>query len=175
MKQIFQLRLVLKHPNDSKTSDNGLIDRKQELNEAVEEFNLKFGYKKIVEILEISQKSILMIFEIEQEVSIRNPGKELSALSKILYHKKGWGVFSAVEGRLFTVADCAEITEYKKNNFHLGDEDILKSARKISDQEMIKYLNFILEVQEKGKPDTIEKRKEAIMKIKYIIADCLDM
>ncbi|SMC19810.1 hypothetical protein SAMN02745134_00946 [Clostridium acidisoli DSM 12555] len=82
-----------------------------EIEEAIKAFNEKYTNKKQITLIEIGEDNLLI--ELKSQMELRNPTKEISAFSKILYHNYGWEDFSQVKSRLFNVRDITDSNSNK--------------------------------------------------------------
>lgn len=189
IKQKFEIKVALKHPNPTTTQNLDFRSLEGELKEAQAIFNRKHGYKKITEFKEISPKTITLILEISTEHGIDSPARELSSFSRALYNNFGWSKYSSVDNRVFKVIEFNEIVRSEEK----GDTVIITSFETdkekeeageilmeeytdstMTDEEMLKLVHFVVDFKEKGSNEAIEKRQGIIKKIKVLLKEVIE-
>lgn len=175
LKQIFILRVGLKSPKADATADLDFRNLQENISKACETSNNKHGYKKL-RILEVTQKSIQLELEIKTESGVSNIGRELSTFSRALYNNFNWARFSSVPHRLFMVTESEEKSELYNETVPVGESEEAAPyyvEPYITDEEMLRLINFIVSFQNKGEPETINRRKVTIRNIKKWLEECM--
>ena len=171
VKQIFKIRIALKSPDAKACANLDFRELASDIKEAADVSNRKHGYKKI-SILEVMQKSIFLELEIQTESGVKNVGRELSTFSRSLYNTYEWKRFSSTPNRLFMVTETEEIIQ------DINLEDLIEYSNPIeksnlTDEEMLHLIKFVVEFQNAGDADTIERRKRTILNIKKFLLECM--
>ena len=172
--QIFHLRVGLKSAKAETTAELDFRELRDEIQKACDMSNNKHGYKKL-KILDVTIKSIQLELRIQTEQGIKSTGRELSTFSRALYNTFNWARFSSVPSRLFMVTECEEKTQEDEMLSINESEEVVPYIinTDITDDEMLRLINFIVSFQDKGDTETIERRKRTIRNIKKLLVECM--
>lgn len=123
---------------------------KSDLNKAIERFNQRFRGKKQLEIDEINVNFVKI--NLLSNLNLKNPTREISAFSQILYNDFNWKKFSEKENRMFDIKliniqdECVQNTSYDNmsNFFVTLGEKILNCSSKEQLDIYIKQLDKLI-------------------------------
>jgi len=156
-----------------------------DVNYAFTQFNRRFEDFKQVKLLAVRNQELefLLAIEVEDEDVIPN-ARDLSALSKRLYHDRSWRIYSRENAKLFTATVFEDVTEEYAERFdNLPDipKDLTKTVADVSrdinsqmsDQQALEAFEALLKIQNIGDENKRSTRKKSILEIKSILLSTL--
>lgn len=184
MKKVFDIIFKFKVPSSAGNS----LDFRTKISDikyAVEQFNNNFNFKEI-KLIDIRRQEIELLFIINaKNDSVQITAKDLSVLSKRLYHDRGWSIYSRENAKLFTASSFKEVTEKYLNIYEkmpVIPEELQKSVHpqlskdineQMDDSSSIKAFEALINIQNVGDEETKLRRKKGIIEIKSILLSLL--
>ncbi|MBV4425278.1 hypothetical protein [Clostridium tyrobutyricum] len=172
---IFKISLSFKVPNEQGI----LLDfrtKKQDIAYGVLAFNRQFKNKKTIKLLNINKNSLVLLLKINKPGKIT--AREITYFSKRLHHDRNWQKYSRDNTKLFTASVFNEVTQQFINDFDkmpevntdINQEDLSNVTDvKLSDEDAINALKALINLQNIGSKEIIEKRKNLLLKIKNLL------
>ena len=172
--QGFEILLGLKSPSRENTENLDFRNLEDDIKNGILHFNRRHGGYKTISFIKASQKSISIKLTITTDEGIKSPAREVSTLSRYLYNEAGWSIYSAIPNRLFQVLEYTETFEETLNNLFpkvVAQEPL--PEQDMSDEQMLKTIEFIVHNQNNGTDETIFRRKNCLNQIKKYILDVM--
>lgn len=181
----YSLSVKLKAPTPEE-QNTSFTDLQSDIEEAVAEFNKYFYGKKGLILGETASDHLNLILVLFKDTKEKVTAKALTWFSRYLYHEKNWARFSREEGKLFILASPISISsasiwndKVDRNDYYWlahgyniqSDEEEEEQALKeyIPDEQVIPILNYLLATQHSGTKEQLNRKLDAITRIKNIL------
>ena len=165
MLNCFEIKLALKHPNPAATKDLSFKDLINEIKQAKYQYNEKKANTSEIEIIEVTNKTIFIVFSKLDFEEIKHLAKELSYFSRILKKEFRWSRYSSDANRLFTLIESQKIPikEYRE----YVSAATRREAAEYSKKQCIDYSKLrkepSKELIEKSDEESLNKYSEEVM------------
>lgn len=137
---LYQILLSLAFPSPDAPDDFSIV--KPEIEKAIEKFSVKFKGKKRLSLVKAAQN---ITVDLETFVPVKNPTREISALSQILKTDYQWSKYSQSKNRIFN-ADLINVTPVEETSLNTSNssdfsKELTKAILIETDSETIdKYI-----------------------------------
>lgn len=176
--KIYKILLCLKVPNEKGV----MLDfrtKSQDITYGILAFNKQFKGEKIIKLLRINEGSIELLLKIKKFCEVT--AREITYFSKRLHHDRNWKSYSRDETKLFTAKQFIEVTSEFINEFdniqeindYNAEKNIEGNDVRLSDEDAINALKALINLQNIGTIEVVERRKEVLIKIKKLLLDVL--
>lgn len=181
--KIYKILLCFKVPNEK----GALLDfrtKRQDIIYGVLAFNRQFRGEKVIKLINVYDSSIELLLKINKLCEVT--AREITYFSKRLHHDRDWKSYSRDETKLFTATQFNEVTREFIDSFDSlpeissdSTEKVINSSNAInhnmnlSDEDAINALKALINLQNIGSKETIEKRKDILVKIKNLLIQAI--